>query len=270
MKRTTFPHFSFTFLISHFSFFICIATPMQAQNMVEQLAGDWTFTASNNGVEVAPGIYSAGTDNIAFTAKVSADGNSLECHADAFYKSKEKTYPADWRIVVESDGAGKHRIGWVLDAAQPFSSQEFLEARSSYLEDGFWYWGGTEGGHRYMYLLADNADLTAITGMTFWSGWMSSDATEYSLSNEENNARKMYLAVSETIPYASNVGWLEIWSSPKVIKGSAASVTMPTTATGQPAVIYDLQGRRIDSFKIQDSSSKKGLYIVNGKKYVRH
>ena len=184
--------------------------------------------------------------------------------------AKHRRQCADWRIVVESDGAGKHRIGWVLDAEKPFSSQEFLEPRASYLENGFWYWGGTEGGHRYMYLLADNADLTAIMGMTFWSGWMSSDATEYSLSNEDNNARKMYLAVSETIPYAKNVGWLEIWSSPKVVKGNAASVTMPKTATGQPAVIYDLQGRRLSTLQKGINIVRSAEGRVQGKKYVKN
>ena len=65
-----------------FCLLACHANLTSAQSLAHQLAGNWQFVASNNGVEVAPGIYSAGTDVIDFTATASADGSYLQCHTD--------------------------------------------------------------------------------------------------------------------------------------------------------------------------------------------
>lgn len=249
-----------------FCLLACHANLTSAQSLAHQLAGNWQFVASNNGVEVAPGIYSAGTDVIDFTATASADGSYLQCHTDCLYNRTGTAYPADWRILVEQNGSGQHRLGWVLDPEQPISSKEFLEPRENYLENGFWYWGGSSDGHRYIYLLAENIDASAIVGMTFWSAWSSEDCTDYSLSNEENQARKMYAVVSENIPYNGSVGWIEIWGSPKLqrLSGETAISQLPSPTTRRPSPIYDLQGRRM-SQPIQ-----KGIYIRDGKKYYIH
>lgn len=249
-----------------FCLLACHANLTSAQTLAERLAGNWQYTASNNGVEVAPGIFSAGTDVIDFTATASADGTYLQCHTDCLYNRTGTAYPADWRILVVEDGNGKHRLGWVLDPAQPISSKEFKEPRENYLENGFWYWGGSDGGHRYIYLLAENADASAIIGMTFWSPWSDEGTTEYALSNEENQAQKMYAVVSENIPHSGNVGWIEIWSSPKIqhLSGSTGINKLSSPDTQHPSPIYDLQGRRLSQ------PAQKGIYIRDGKKYYIH
>lgn len=250
-----------------FCLLACHANLTSAQTLAEQLAGNWQYTASNNGVEVAPGIYSAGTDVIDFTATASSDGTYLQCHTDCLYNRTGTTYPADWRILVEEDGNGKYRLGWVLDANQPISSKEFLEPRENYLENGFWYWGGTTDGHRYIYLLAENADASAIIGMTFWSAWSTEATTEYSLSNEENQSRKMYAVVSENIPYSGNVGWIEIWGSPKIQRlpsGTGIKGLPSSNANQHSSATYDLQGQRVGQ------PLQKGIYIRDGKKYYMH
>lgn len=235
-----------------------------AQTLTERLAGQWQFEAANNGTEVAPGVYSAGTDIIPFTATPSADGTYLACHADALYSRTGTDYPADWRILVEEDDAGRYRLGWVLDASQPVSDKEFLEPAKNFLENGFFYWGDGTETHRYIYLLAENVDASAIIGMTFWSTWSTEGTTEYALSNEEHNAQKMYAVVAQSIPYADSVGWIEIWASPKVRQLSTetgiARQLQPTANSQHPA--YDLQGRPLDPHAC------KGLYIKDGKKFL--
>jgi hypothetical protein len=171
--------------------------PLYAQSsLAASLAGTWQFVAANNGVEVAPGVYSAGTDIVDFTATLSADGSYLQCHADNFYSKTGTAYAADWRILVENDGAGKHRLGWVLDSQQPV-----------------WV-----GNNRNLYLLSENSDVTALIGMTLWSPWSSMNNTSYTLSNTENNAHKVYGVLSDSQPFGSNLGWIEIWSSPRFEK----------------------------------------------------
>ncbi|MCR5152414.1 MAG: hypothetical protein K6A98_04580 [Prevotella sp.] len=197
---------------------MCVWFDVDAQDLIKSMAGRWQLVAANNGVEVAPGIYSAGTDTIYFTATSADDGVSLLCHTDNIFDKTGTIYPADWRIVLEEDGAGRHRLGWVLTAAQPASDKEFLEPRDNYLEKGFWYFGGTEGNHRYIYLLGEDAVASALIGMTFYSQWTTDITSEYTLSNEENNARKIYAVVAENIPYDKAVGFMEIWSSPKLVK----------------------------------------------------
>ncbi len=247
---------------------------LSAQNLVEKLAGNWQFTAANNGVEVAPGIYSAGTDIISFTATPSADGKGLDCHADCLYNRTGTEYPANWRILVEENAEGKHRLGWVLDPQQPVSPKEFLEPRENYLEKGFFYWAENSEGHRYIYLLAENADASAIVGMTFWSPWSDGSTTEYPLSNEENNAQKMYAVVAQSIPYANSVGWIEIWASPKVQKlnnqSGVAQLSVQHDAKGimQPNTLCNLNGQRIKRGTAGDSKLPRGIYILNGKKIL--
>lgn len=195
----------------------------QAPASLDGLTGRWLLIAANNGIEVAPGIYSAATDTIPFTAQVADDGLSLQCHTDCLYSRSGNIYPADWRMTVEQNDNGQRRIGWVLDSQQPASTKEFHETADKYLEKGFWYWGNQysgeqDNGHRYLYLLAENSDATAIIGMTFWSQWQSSDATRYDLSNTDNNSHKVYLVVAMDIPYARSLGYVEIWGSPRFEK----------------------------------------------------
>ncbi len=163
--------------------------------LLKGLTGQWLLIASNEGEEVAPGVYRAGTDTISFTATAAADGTSLLCHTDRMYWRSNTVYAADWRIIVEQDGT-QRRLGWVLDDQQPAWSD----------------------GTTHLYLLSENSDASAWLGMTFWSAWSNTSATTYTLSNEEHNSRKVYGLLSKEIPFANPTGMLEIWSSPRFEK----------------------------------------------------
>jgi len=166
-----------------------------ASASLEGLTGNWRLIASNDGVEVAPGVFSAGNDTILFTATPSSDGTYLECHTDRLHWRTSTVYTADWRMVVEQQGE-QRRIGWVLDSQQP----------------------AWTGNNRYLYFLSENSDVTALIGMTFWSPWSSLSATSYALSNAENNSHKIYGILSDSQPFGKNLGWIEIWSSPRFEK----------------------------------------------------
>lgn len=243
-----------------------LPTVLPAQGLLQQLAGNWTFTASNNG-KVVNGVYSAGTDQFSFTATANDDGQSLDCHADCLYKSVTGTeYPADWRMVVEENMEGKHRVGWVLTKEQPTFSKEFHEPQSSYLDDGWWYFGTGSEEHHYIYLLTENEDMTAYVATTFWSEWSPAGTMDYSLKSPEHNSQKLYAFVSGSIPYSATIGAIEIWASPKLKKSEAGSGirTIDTSQSTDQTPFYDLQGRRLGT------QPQKGLYINNRKKYVCH
>lgn len=167
----------------------------EVPEILKGLTGRWLLIASNEGEEVAPGVYRAGTDTIHFTATPAADGTSLLCHTDSMYWRSSKVYPADWRIIVEQNGT-QRRLGWILDAQQPVWSD----------------------GTTHLYLLSENSDASAWLGMTFWSAWSNTAATIYALSNDEHNSRKVYGLLSKDIPFANPTGMLEIWSSPRFEK----------------------------------------------------
>lgn len=163
--------------------------------LLKGLTGRWMLIASNDGEEVAPGVWRAGTDTIYFSATPNADGISLSCHTDRLHWRKSTTYSADWQVIVEEKD-GQRRLGWVLDATKPAWSN----------------------GNMHLYLLSEDATLTSYLGMTFWSPWSDTSATTYTLSNEENNARKVYGLLSTEIPFAEATGMIEIWSSPRFEK----------------------------------------------------
>ncbi len=231
--------------------------------LLESLAGQWQFTASNNGTEDATvkGLYHPGTDTFSFTATV--DGASLSCHTDCLYKSAAgNEYPADWKMVVEENDQNQYRIGWVLTKEQPTFSREFLEPKENYLENGFYYWGdGVTDSHRYVYLLTENEDASAYVATTFWSPWVETGTTEYSLSSTEQNSRKFYAIVAASQPFADSVGYIEIWASPKVerVDITGISLTPNLSPNGEGSGYYNLWGQRVEK-------PQKGVYIVNGRK----
>lgn len=220
------------------------ATGTQAQTIVEELAGQWQLIAANDGVEVTPGIYRAGIDTINFTAVATADGTALNCHTDSLHWRTGRLYSADWRINIESDNEGRHRLAWMLDAEKPVNSDA--------------------DNQRYLYLLAENADASAIVGMTFYSAWTTTGATTYTLSNDEHNARKVYGVLSASVPYVKSLGWIEIWSSPRMERiGSGTAAVSTVTATKKATgICYDLQGRRLYG------TPQRGIYIREGKKVI--
>lgn len=170
-------------------------TEHETPELLKGLTGNWRLIASNEGKEIAPGVYAAGTDTIYFTATPNVNGSSLNCHSDRLHWRTPTLYTADWRIVVEQKD-GKRRIGWVLDSENPVFTK----------------------GNTNLYLLSENSDATAWLGMTFWSSWSTASATVYSLSNEEYNSRKVYGLLSSSIPFSTPTGMIEIWSSPRFEK----------------------------------------------------
>ncbi len=233
-------------------------------SLLEALAGQWLFTASNNGTEDATvkGLYHPGTDTFTFTATV--DGASLSCHADCLYRSATgNEYPADWQMVVEENDQNQYRLGWVLSKEQPAFAKEFLEPKENYLENGFYFWGdNVTDNHRYIYLLTENEDASAYVATTFWSAWSELGTTEYSLSSSEHNAQKFYAIVAAGQPYANSIGYIEIWASPKVKRVGETgirSLTPNPSPRDEGHGYYNLYGQRFEK-------PTKGLYILRSAK----
>ena len=227
-------------------FSACLLLSGQASALnIEELAGNWKFVASP---------FEGGAQEIAFTATASTDGKSLACHADQFLTRGANIYAADWTIAVEQEGENI-RLGWVLDAENPVSAQEFQEPAASYALFG----KDTDGDHRYIYLLSENIDTQQLEAMTLWSDWQSATSTSFSLPR----VQQIYAVVSTNKPYNGAVGYAEIWASGKLQKvtDTGINIVQPSTLNLQPSTIYDLQGRRLNSLQ-------KGLNIVNGKKVV--
>jgi len=64
--------------------------------------------------------------------------------------------------------------------------------------------------------------------------------------------------------HVSNIVWAE-----NPVYDTTTDIADVTTGSASPAVCFDLQGRRVDSSMANGQSSiKKGLYIVNGKKVL--
>lgn len=241
------------------------------QNALEALAGQWQLIASNNGFRGDDGIYRMTTDTIPFTATLvqTADSTCLQCHADVLYNRTGQDYPADWRMSIEQDPAsGKFRLGFLLDDQQPASTKEFWEDPDQYLEEGFYYFGihsdRTDTGHRYIYLLSENIATQQLESMTLWSSWQSDCYAPFAFPQNQ----QIYAVVSPDQPFGAEshsiVGYFEIWASPKVQK-IADDTAIRELADGRPAstTTFDLQGRPLSV------KPRHGVYIQNGKKYVR-
>ena len=216
-------------------------SPIAAQN----LAGNWTFTASP---------FEGGVENIPFTATLSSDNSQLICHADNFYTRGSKSYPMDWKVAIERNGE-QLRLGWILDAIAPVSSEEYQEEASKYIIGG----AGIDGTHRYIYLLSENIETQKLEGMTLWSDWEDASTTAFTLPKTQ----QIYGVVSQNIPYNGAVGYFEIWASAKLVKTNSDPAGIHEVASEKISddSYYDLQGRRLNE------QPAKGLYIRNGKKY---
>ena len=225
--------------------FTCMLTfhvsPIAAQN----LAGNWTFTASP---------FEGGEENIPFTATLSSDNSQLICHADNFYTRGSKSYPMDWKVAIERNGE-QLRLGWILDATTPVSSEEYQEEASKYIIGG----AGIDGTHRYIYLLSENIETQKLEGMTLWSDWEDASATTFTLPKTQ----QIYGVVSRNIPFNGAIGYFEIWASGKLVKTNSDPAGIHEVASEKISddSYYDLQGRRLNE------QPAKGLYIRNGKKY---
>ncbi len=226
--------------------FLCsLSLSVSAQTTLQQLTGEWHFVAANEGQPDAQGIWHSDIDDFPFTATVSQDGTTLDCHADCLYRDKSgNEYAADWQIVMEQQG-DQHRIGWVLTSDKPCYTTQY---------DG-----------KNIYLLADYTDdytgQTSLVGMTFWSDWSQQVADTYSLSNRDFMARTMYAVVSSSIPYAGGFSYIETWTSPKVQRTAYTTAIQTVVSEGQPTDnhYYNLRGQRVET-------PQRGLYIIGGRK----
>ena len=214
-----------------------------AQNL-EELVGSWKLVASP---------FEGGSEEIAFTASASLDGNSLDCHAEQLMVRGASIYAADWKIAVEQNGENI-RLGWALDSDNPVSTKEFQEPASSYALFG----KDTDGNHRYIYLLSENIETQQLEAMTLWSDWQEAASTTFSLPKTQ----QIYVVISTGLPYNGAVGYAEIWASVKLHKVTETGIeTIHHTPFTVSNSIYNLQGIRLNSLQ-------KGLNIVNGKKIV--
>lgn len=222
------------------------STSFAQSDLVNSLSGEWQFVASP---------FEGGEERISFTASPSADGGSLLCHADHFFARASKPYSADWLIAVEQEG-DKVRLGWVLDSNTPCSMEEFQEPATSYALFG----RDADGSHRYIYFLSENIETQSLEGMTLWSDWQTDINAPFSLPR----TYQIYAVVSPNQPYNGGVGYIDIWASGKVKRSSGTGIlhiTSTSSMTSQP--IFNPTGQRI-------SRPTKGIYIINGKKYLKH
>ena len=225
----------------------CMLTFHVSPITAQELAGNWTFKTSP---------FDGGEENIPFAATLSTDNSYLTCHADNFFTRGSKAYPMDWKVAIERDGE-KLRLGWILDATIPASSEEYQEEASKYLPIGGG--AGIDGTHRYIYLLSENIETSQLEGMTLWSDWEDASATTFTLPKTQ----QIYGVVSRNIPFNGTVGYFEIWASGKLVKTNSDPAGIHEVASEKISddSYYDLQGRRLNE------QPAKGLYIRNGKKY---
>ena len=214
-----------------------------AQNL-EELVGSWKLVVSP---------FEGGSEEIAFTASASLDGNSLDCHAEQLMVRGANTYAADWKIAVEQNGENI-RLGWALDVDNPVSTKEFQEPASSYVLFG----KDTDGNHRYIYLLSENIETQQLEAMTLWSDWQTVGSTSFALPKTQ----QIYAVVSTNQPYNGAVGYAEVWASAQLQKVTGTGIE--NVHNSQFTVnnsIYNLQGIRLNGLQ-------KGINIINGKKVV--
>ncbi len=217
--------------------------PAKAQE--SSLAGNWQFIAGTDAGKI---------DTIPFTATLADNGQTLECHADNFFKRGSKPYPMDWKIALKEE-SGETVLGWVLTAETPASTEEFQESASHYVLGG----KDADGSHRYIYLLSENTETQQLEGMTLWCSYDEGKAV-YMLPKTQ----QIYGAVSQQLPFSGTVGSMEIWASGRIQKKNddPAGISEIVGKETSDCQYFDLQGRRISG------KPQKGIYIMNGRKYI--
>ena len=243
MKRSTFVTLLLCLLACHANLRLSAQPPI-----AESLSGQWNFVASPD---------EGGVVEIAFTAMPSADGTALQCHADPFL-TRTQTYAANWLLAIEEKD-GQVRLGWKLNNEVPAFEQEFQENTSQYALFG----SDPDGSHRYVYLLSENIVTQQLEPLTLWSDWQPADGTTFTLPRTQ----QIYAVVSKNQPFSGWLGYAEVWSSVKLLCGSGTGISTLNVQRGSmDGETFDLQGRRITKGQ---APVAKGIYIVNGKKYVR-
>ena len=224
---------------------MALHTAMAQTPVMQRLTGQWQLTASP---------FIGGADVIKFTATPSSDGTRLECHADNFYTRGSRPYPMDWQLAVEQNG-DQLRLGWMLTADKPASTEEFQEPASKYALAG----RDADGSHRYLYLLTENIETQRLEALTLWSEWAAQDATLFTLPK----TYQIYGVVSPDQPCGTIIGYADIWASPRLEKTDNEAAIRTVTTDGTIAgPWFDLLGRALPA------KPQKGLFICNGKIYL--
>ena len=96
--------------------------------------------------------------------------------------------------------------------------------------------------------------------MTLWSDWQ----TDFNATFTLPKTYQIYAVVSKNQPYNGAVGYIDIWASGKIKRSSDTAIfNIASSAAMTSLPIFNLTGQRI-------SHPQKGLYIINGKKYLKH
>lgn len=152
--------------------------------------------------------------------------------------------PANTGVMISSSTAGDHSVTLTSAAGSSvFGSENMLRPTGSGITAEAM--AAADGGCKYY-------RLTMHNGTTLGYYWGAADGAAFALG-----ANKAYLAVPTASARLTGFDMADSETTDIRVKGRVKSDKLAT------ATIFDLQGRRV-----ADSSLKKGLYIVNGKKYI--
>ena len=163
--------------------------------------------------------------------------------------------PANTGVMVSSTTSGDHYVTLTTTAGSSlFGSENMLRPTGSGITAEAM--AAADGGCKYY-------RLTMHNGTTLGYYWGAADGAAFDLA-----ANKAYLAVPIASARLTGFDMADSETTDIRVKGIVNSERQRVGdgTSGMEfaaAAVYDLQGRRV-----ADSSLKKGLYIVNGKKYI--
>ena len=163
--------------------------------------------------------------------------------------------PANTGVMVSSTTSGDHYVTLTTTAGSSlFGSENMLRPTGSGITAEAM--AAADGGCKYY-------RLTMHNGTTLGYYWGAADGAAFALG-----ANKAYLAVPTASARLTGFDMADSETTDIRVKGIVNSERQRVGdgTSGMEfaaAAVYDLQGRRV-----ADSSLKKGLYIVNGKKYI--
>ncbi len=188
----------------------------------------------------------------AFVEYNTKDANNVvispKSHIVTFTASKsDKTNP-DFETILTDEQAAEFTVDKVFGEWKPADAAKQIETPEAELKDGTISWTNVEGNAGYA-IYADG-ELLAITDK---------DATSYIIETaNESAANRAESTVEYTIRAINAMGGLGNVKTVSVITGINK---INADIIDGNAVVYDLQGRRVNN-------ATKGVFIVNGKKVI--
>ncbi|MBQ8152871.1 MAG: hypothetical protein IJ069_04235 [Prevotella sp.] len=188
----------------------------------------------------------------AFVEYNTKDANNVvispKSHIVTFTASKsDKTNP-DFETILTDEQAAEFTVEKVFGEWKPADAAKQIETPEAELKDGTISWTNVEGNAGYA-LYADD-ELLTITDK---------DATSYIIETaNESAANRAESTVEYTIRAINTMGGLGNVKTVSVITGINK---INADIIDGNAVVYDLQGRRVNN-------ATKGVFIVNGKKVI--